>query len=163
MKAAPLRVDVTYEERYWYPDDGGVVWLAGYSIVDAESGRFLARDDPALAEHGLWVAAVAGAGRHHSEALESEDVGPGRPLELRRDPDNPHDANAIAVHAPGGPQVGWVPRELAEQLAPELDAGREVSAVVLREQRASPRDPRRGLTMLLARGAAIRLEPTAHP
>jgi hypothetical protein len=163
VKAAPLRVDVTYEERYWYPDDGGVVWLAGYSIVDADSGRFLARDDPALAERGLWVAAVAGAGRHHAEALEAEDVGPGRPLELRRDPDNPHDPNAIAVHAPGGPQVGWVPRELAEQLAPELDAGREVSAVVLREQRASPRDPRRGLTMLLARGAAIRLEPTEHP
>jgi hypothetical protein len=155
-----VRVDVSYEERYWYPDDGGVVWLAGYSIVDADSGRFLARDDPALVGRGLRVAAVAGAGRHHAEALESEDVGPGRPLELRRDPDNPHDPNAIAVHAPGGPQVGWVPRKLAEELAPDLDAGREVSAVVLREQRPSPRDPRRGLTMLLARGAAIRLEPT---
>ena len=37
-------VDVSFEERYWYPDDGGVVWLSGYSLVDAESGRFLARD-----------------------------------------------------------------------------------------------------------------------
>jgi HIRAN domain len=160
VERGPVRVDVTYEERYWYPDDGGVVWLAGYSIVDADSGRFLARDDPGLAARGLHVAAVAGAGRHHAEALETEDVGPGRPLELRRDADNPHDPNAIAVHAQSGPQVGWVPRELAEELAPELDAGREVSAVVLREQRPSPRDPRRGLTMLLARGAAIRLEPT---
>ena len=24
-------VDVVYEERYWYPDDGGVVWLTGLS------------------------------------------------------------------------------------------------------------------------------------
>jgi HIRAN domain len=163
VEPGTVRVDVTYEERYWYPDDGGVVWLAGYSIVDADSGRFVARDDPELVTRGLRVTAVAGAGRHHAEVLESEDVGPGRPLELRRDPDNPHDPNAIAVHAPGGPQVGWVPRELAEELAPELDAGRGVSAVVLREQRPSPRDPRRGLTMLLARGGAIHLHPTDRP
>jgi HIRAN domain len=163
VESAPLRVDVAYEERYWYPEDGGVVWLAGYSIVDAASGRFLPRDDPALAARGLRVAAVAGAGRHHAEALEAEDVGPGRPLELRRDPDNPHDPNAIAVHAPAGPQVGWVPRELAEELAPELDAGRAASAVVLREQRPSPRAPRRGLTMLIARSGAIRLHPTGRP
>jgi hypothetical protein len=150
-------VDVVYEERYWYPDEGGVVWLAGYAIVDRDSGRFLARDDPSLAARGLWVAAVAGAGRHHADALESEDIGPGRPLELRRQPENPHDPNAIAVHAAGGEQVGWVPRELAEELAPELDAGRPMSAVVLREQRRSPRDPRHGLTMLLARAGSIQL------
>jgi hypothetical protein len=163
MEPSPVQVDVIYEERYWYPDEGGVVWLAGYSIVDADSGRFVGRDDPALAERGLRVAGVAGAGSHHAEAIDTEDVGPGRPLELRRDRDNPHDANAVAVHAPGGPQVGWVPRELAAELAPELDAGRVVSAVVLREQRPSPRDPRRGLTMLLAVAGAIRLQPRDRP
>jgi len=51
---------------------------------------------------------------------------------------------------PGGEQVGWVPRELAAELAPELDAGRPWSAVSLREQRPSPRQGRTGLTMLLA-------------
>ena len=77
---------------------------------------------------------VAGAGAHHAEALARDDVAPGRPLELRRDPDNPHDPNAIAVHPAGGgeqagrgaAQVGWVPRELAAELAPELDAGQAV-------------------------------------
>jgi HIRAN domain len=157
MQAEAVRVHVVYEERYWYPDDGGVVWIVGYSIVDPDSGRFLARDDPALAARGLCVAGVAGAGQHHAEALEAEDVGPGRPLELRRDPGNPHDPNAIAVHAARGDQVGWVPRDLAAELAPELDAGRPLSAVVLREQRRSPREPRHGLTMLLARAAAIDL------
>ena len=82
----------------------------------------------------------------------------GRALELRRDPDNEHDPNAIAVHA-GGEQVGWVPRELAEKLAPQLDDGRPWSAIVLREQRRSPRDPRHGLTMLLAPDDAIELRP----
>jgi hypothetical protein len=155
-------VDVAFEERYWYPDDGGEVWLAGYSVVDPVSGAYLARDAPALTERGLRVAAVAGAARHHAEALDSDALAPGRPLALRRDAGNPHDANAIAVHpAGGGEQAGWVPRELAAEIAPDLDAGRPWSAVVLREQRASPRDPRSGLTMLLARAAAIELRERA--
>jgi hypothetical protein len=54
-------------------------------------------------------------------------------------------------------QLGWVPRELAAALAGELDAGRPWSAVVLREQRASPRDPRTGITILLAPAGEITL------
>jgi hypothetical protein len=155
---APLTVDVVLEERYWYPDDGGIVWVAGYQLVDPGSGRYLARDAPELAERGLRVAGVAGAARHHAEALEGDAVAPGRPLALRRDPGNPHDPNAIAVHlAGGGEQVGWVPREVAADIAPELDAGRPWSAAVLREQRRSPRDPRHGLTMLLAPATGIDL------
>jgi hypothetical protein len=154
---APATVDVVFEERYWYPDEGGVVWIAGYQVVEPESGRYLGRDAPELAARGLRVAAVAGAGRHHAEALAAEDVGPGRPLELRRDPENPHDPSAIAVHGAGGGQVGWVPREIAAELAPALDAGGEWAAVVLREQRASPRDPRSGATMLLAPAREIEL------
>lgn len=64
-------VDVSFDERCWYPDDGGVVWLAGYSIVDPQSGSFLARDAPEFLERGLRVAGVAGAGQHHFEALQS--------------------------------------------------------------------------------------------
>lgn len=153
-----LTIDAGYAERYWYPDDGGEVWVAGYQLIDSASGRYLARDAPELAASGVRVVGVAGAGRHHAEALASEAVAPGRRLELRRDPGNPHDPNAIAVHpADGGEQVGWVPRELAEELAPELDAGRPWSALVLREQRRSPRDPRHGLTMLLAPAAEVEL------
>ena len=153
----PAVVDVVFEERYWYPDDGGQVWLAGYQVVEAESGRYLGREAPELAARGIRVAGVAGAGLHHADALVAENVGPGRPLALRRDPDNPHDPSAIAVDAPGGAQVGWVPREIAAELAPALDAGEPWAAVVLREQRRSPRDPRHGLTMLLAPDSAIEL------
>jgi HIRAN domain len=153
-----VHVEVEYEERYWYPDEGGQVWLAGYQLVDAESGRYLARDAPELAARGLRVVGVAGAGRHHAEALGSEAAEPGRRLELRRDLANPHDPNAIAVHGDdGGAQLGWVPREVAAELAPELDGGKPWSAVVLREQRRSPRDPRHGLTMLLAPAPEIEL------
>lgn len=151
-------VEVVYEERYWYPDEGGQVWLSGYSLVEPGSGRFLARDDPSLAARGLHVTGVAGATRHHADAVASQEFGPGQRLELRRDPENEHDPNAIAVHPDGGgEQLGWVPRELAAELAPQLDAGRSWAAVVLREQRRSPRDPRHGLTMLLAPASELEL------
>jgi hypothetical protein len=117
----------------------------------------LARDAPELASRRLLVTGVAGAARHHAEALRSDAVAPGRPLVLRRDRDNPHDPNAIAVDSVDGEQVGWVPRAVAVDLAVDLDAGRPWSAVSLREQRASPRHPRSGLTMLLAPAAAIEL------
>ena len=118
-------VEVEREERYWYPDEGGIVWLAGFQPV-APDGRYLGREAPGAgggraADRGRRRAPA----RHHGEALASDAAEPGRPLELRRDPDNPHDPNAIAVHA-GGEQVGWVPRAIAEELAPALDAGRAV-------------------------------------
>jgi hypothetical protein len=155
-------VAVVREERYWYPDDGAIVWVAGYTVVDPDSGRYLAHDAPELAARGLVVTGVAGAARFHDDALQSPEVSPGAVLTLRREPDNPHDPRAIAVLAPGGAQVGYVPREVAASLADELDAGGVWSAVVLRERRASPRDPRSGLTMLLARAEAIDLQTRAR-
>jgi hypothetical protein len=155
-------VAASYDERYWYPDDGGIVWVAGYSLVDPASGRYLARDAPELAERGLVVAGVAGAARFHDDVLQSAEAAPGAALTLRRDPGNEHDPHAIAVLVSGGGQLGWVPREVAAELAGDLDAGRPWSAVVLRERRASPRDPRSGLTMLLAAADAIALQARAR-
>ena len=155
-------VAVSWGERYWYPDDGGIVWVAGYSLVDPESGRYLARDAPELAARGLVVAGVAGAARFHDDVLQSAGALPGAALTLRRDPGNEHDPNAVAVLASGGEQLGWVPREVAAELAGDLDAGRPWSAVVLRERRASPRDPRDGVTMLLAAAESIALHAQAR-
>jgi hypothetical protein len=155
-------VAVSYEERYWYPDDGGIVWVAGYSLVDPASGHCLARDAPGLAARGLVVAGVAGAARFHDDVLQSAAALPGADLTLRRDPGNEHDPNAIAVLVSGGEQLGWVPREVAAELAGDLDAGRPWSAVVLRDRRASPRDPRDGVTMLLAAAESIALHAQAR-
>jgi hypothetical protein len=158
--AEAIVVDVEFEERYWYPSDGAILWLSGFGVVDPATGRYLARDDPALTERGLRIANVAGAERHHADVLTSDAAAPGAPLTLRRDPGNAHDPSAIAVDlAATGEQLGWVPRELAAELAPRLDAGTAWSAVVLRDRRRSPRDPRTGATMLLARAPAIELRP----
>jgi hypothetical protein len=154
-------VDVVLDEKYWYPDDGGIVWVAGYQLVDPASGRWLGRDAPEVAAAGLLVTGVAGAARHHDAALQSGAAAPGTSLVLRRDAANEFDPNAIAVDTGGGEQLGWVPREVAAELAGALDAGRPWSAVVLREQRASPRDPRTGVTMLLAPAPGIELRVRA--
>jgi hypothetical protein len=145
-------VEAVFEERYWYPDDGGQVWLAGYTPT--HEGRYLGRGAPELAARGIHIAGVAGAAAHHAEALELPQLG--APLTLERDLANEHDPSAIQVLADGD-QIGWVPRELAAEIAPQIDAGRPWSAIALREQRESPRDPRTGLTMLLAPDAQIEL------
>jgi len=147
-------VKAVFEERYWYPDDGGQVWLAGYSLV-ADDGRYLARDAAEVLSRGLHVTTVAGA-QHRAAALDAAPAAPGAPLEMRRDPGNEHDPNAIEVLA-GGVVIGFVPRDLAAALAGDIDAGMPWSALVLRERRDSPRDPRTGVTMLLAPDTAIEL------
>ncbi len=56
-------------------------------------------------------------------------------LELRREPDNRADANAIAMYAVNGVngvKCGYLPRGVASELAPALDSGLEASAVVVR-------------------------------
>jgi hypothetical protein len=157
-----MRVDVIAQERYWYPDDGGEVWVAGYQLVDAD-GRYLGRDAPELVDAGLRVSRVAGARDHHAEALQSEAAAPGRELRLRRDRGNEYDANAIAVETERGEVLGFVPRELAEEIAPRVDAGEPFCALVLREQRATPRDPRTGLTMLVAPVSELHLRVLPVP
>jgi hypothetical protein len=143
-----VKVSALYEERYWYPDDGGIVWLAGYTLTDPDTGDYLARDDPRLAEQGLMVVTVAGA-RFHEDALQSEGAAPGRRLVLRPEPENEHDPDAVAVDTEQGEHLGFVPRGV------NIEGLR--SAVSLRESRASPRDPRTGLTMLLAAAPEILL------
>ncbi|MFU8890764.1 MAG: single-stranded-DNA-specific exonuclease RecJ [Anaerosomatales bacterium] len=55
---------------------------------------------------------------------------PGTPLRVVRQPENPHDANAIALHEAHGVQVGFFNRRLAGALAPVIDAGVEYDVEV---------------------------------
>ena len=149
-------VDVKAEERYWYPPDGGIVWLAGFHLVNPATGAFIPNSAPELVAKGIRIASVAGADKFHDDTLQSDAATPGAPLTLKRDTGNEHDPNAIAVCTPKG-HLGFVPRDLAAVLAPSLDAGEVWSGVVLRERRASPRDPRTGVTALYARAPTVEL------
>lgn len=90
-----VEVHVEWEERYWYPEDGGIVWLAGYGAVDPESGRYPAREAPELAAALLRVTGVAGAAPHHSHPPTNDAAAPVRAHERLRDPGNWHAAYAI--------------------------------------------------------------------
>ena len=58
-------------------------------------------------------------GRRYYHAAPEAD----RELRCERQPDNPHDADAIAVYGASGGQVGHLPRSDAAYLAPLLDRG----------------------------------------
>ena len=47
---------------------------------------------------------------------------------LVREPNNPHDPNAIRVEI-GGLYLGYVPRHIAKDLAPQMDAGKNLFAL----------------------------------
>ena len=86
-------------------------------------------------------------------------------LELRREPDNPHDPNAIAVHY-GNLQLGFFNKKLAAHFAPLIDARRALP----RPRRVADRRPaaasgasakHRGVNIFVERDAVARIAPGA--
>jgi single-stranded-DNA-specific exonuclease len=71
------------------------------------------------------IAGVSFEGRQDIIAGLRADV----PLELRREPNNPHDPNAIAVHY-GNLRLGFLNKKLAVHLAPLIDGGARYRARV---------------------------------
>ena len=71
------------------------------------------------------IVGVSFEGRQHVVA----GLTVGASLDLVREPDNPHDPNAIAVRF-GTLQLGFLRREIARRLAPNIDAGDRYSATV---------------------------------
>lgn len=56
------------------------------------------------------------------------DLTAGAPLTLKRQPENPHDANAILLCADGGREIGYIRAEIARYIAPAIDAGARYKA-----------------------------------
>lgn len=87
--------------------------------------EFLARDEYAgIADEPYFNTKLAGVTfddrQEHIAALK-----PGTPLRLQRDFENSYDANACAVYAPSGAQIGYLNARLASVLAPAIDGGVE--------------------------------------
>ena len=61
----------------------------------------------------IYLITVDIAGFYFYDGMEEEvyeRLAPGDELELRREPDNPHDTNAIEVYTQDGIKLGYVPR-----------------------------------------------------
>lgn len=54
---------------------------------------------------------------------------PGEPVELRLEPKNPHDANAVAVFSARGVQVGYLQAERAPWIGSKIRAGEEYQVI----------------------------------
>jgi hypothetical protein len=89
----------------------------GYFLREAETGEPLRWQDPRLTGVGAQVIRVAGTS-YRSDEVGDPGFEPGNPLTLVREPDNPHDANAISVwNADRTAQAGYVPADVAAELA----------------------------------------------
>ncbi|MFY9780295.1 MAG: DEAD/DEAH box helicase [Candidatus Baltobacteraceae bacterium] len=95
----------------------------------AQKDRFLERDRYAtIGEAGEFFTKVAGVsfeGRQNAIA----GLSPGEPLELVRARENPHDPNAVEVRY-GRLHVGFLRREIARRIAPNIDRGERYTATV---------------------------------
>jgi HIRAN domain len=124
---------VTERLRLWLERAG-----SGYRLRDAATEQFVREDDPRI--HVIPVAGVS----YRMDDVQAEGFAPGRPLALVPEPDNEHDANAIAIwDAELRLQAGYVPADVARTLRAE-----EWQAVSLREFAEEGR--RGGLRVLLA-------------
>lgn len=84
------------------------------------------------------AAIVAGTGFYSPRLVGGKACNAGCSVILVREPGNPHDANAIAVHVgttllglfPRRVKIGHLKAPLAKRLAPILDSGAEVRATI---------------------------------
>ena len=60
---------------------------------------------------------------------------------LVREPENPHDSNAIRVVLLGKFFMGYVPKEIAKELAPLMDSGRTFLAYFVKVNRPLNKGP----------------------
>lgn len=88
----------------------------------SQQKKYLERDDFAgIGERDSFPTKVMGVSFEGRQDMVAGLV-PGQELELQRQPENPHDANAIAVHY-GTFHIGFLRKQIAKHLAPLIDGG----------------------------------------
>jgi hypothetical protein len=72
---------------------------------------------------------------------------PGEMVYLIREPDNPHDQMAVAIHSERGVRLGYLSRDRARWIGSKIDRGYDVRAIVERVKGAHLRDAALGLVI----------------
>lgn len=96
----------------------GALWL-----TEDTTGKLVNAKSRALRSLGIWGATVRGTDYYDTKARLGD-------AELVREPDNPFDANAVAVHV-GGKIIGHFNKQKASALAKVLDAGEQLVATII--------------------------------
>lgn len=112
-----------------YRDSSGEVVLR---LCEDSTGLLVGPTDRRLPPVGILVSQLRGE-RYHKKAGRRGDFSPGRPVRLVREPQNPHDKNAVAVYALGGEdRAAYVNKQKARMLSKLMDSGRPLSAISIR-------------------------------
>ncbi len=127
------------EARYLARDEDG---LPTVRLVDAgdrlaiwsplEGGALINPKGPGLRQSlGLCTSYARGAD-HYATAYRNADLRQGRWIDLQREPENPHDRNAVAMCAPGSlAPIGYVSRGRAPAVARRMDKGEDMAGVTI--------------------------------
>ncbi|MFB8189078.1 HIRAN domain-containing protein [Microbacterium sp. NPDC055988] len=97
---------------------GDALWLA-----EDTTGKLINLDARGLRRLGIWGVKVRGRSLYDG----AQRLGP---ADLIREPDNPHDPNAVAIHVDGH-MIGYYNKGMAPGLAKLLDAGEPIEATVI--------------------------------
>ncbi len=122
--------------------DGEVVGFGYKPFLDEARTVELTQDDCSPVLPGVFYTQVAGVS-FHDDVLQLPDFCAGKRIEIRPEPANPVDRNALAIFG-GGHRVGYLPDPIAEELAP---SGTRVGrGIILKEW--STNGVRSGLSVL---------------
>ncbi len=98
-----------------------------FRFVSEESGKQPSPGNLALARLGIFYLNVRGWKNYPASRLKVGDH-----IDLRREPENKYDPNAIAVARPGSKHIyGYVNKGFARRLAKPIDSDREFVGVVM--------------------------------
>lgn len=127
------------EARYVTRDEEGLPTLRFVDSGDRlsiwsplDGGALINPKGPGLRSLGLCSSSARGAA-HYPTAFRNADLRKGKWVDLKREPENPHDKNAVALCAPGSRvPFGYVQRGRAPVVAKRMDKGEDMAAVSLR-------------------------------
>ena len=101
-------------------------WLAFALAIAATGHCGAAEQAPSTTRVLLQTSLTAGLAHHEAKEVWQE-LRPGDRLELRREPANPHDPNAVQVWREGR-LLGYLPRADNRDVARQLDRGQPLEA-----------------------------------
>jgi hypothetical protein len=101
-----------------------------YGVRSPSSGS---SSDVGSSDAKLFFTKVAGVTKRTPDGESRQkiikELSPGDSVELVREPENPHDSDAIKVIA-GGEHIGYLPSRTATDLAREMDRGARCEALI---------------------------------
>jgi HIRAN domain len=130
-------------------DDGDMIWCGGLAPC-TEDGSFIPEREHHTTHPDVLFCKVAGASHRH-DALQAAAFAPGSQIQLRPEPDNAYDKNAVQIIDLSGELfVGYVPGTLSGEVS-DLIRATDVGGQVIREfRRGSEQGERIGLHVLIA-------------